>query len=54
MAHEILNKLHEASIEGKGWTFYRDTKYDLADKGYLEWKIEYSKLCKIYEAGLKQ
>lgn len=53
MAVEVLNKLQVASIEGRGWTFYKDTKYDLADKNYLEWVVKYSELCMKYERDLK-
>jgi len=53
MAIEVLNKLEVGSIEGRGWIFYKDAKYDLANKNYLEWIVKYSELCMKYESELK-
>jgi (S)-citramalyl-CoA lyase len=46
---EILNQLELAEKVGKGWVFYQNTKYDLADKSKLAWNISYGKLCKQFE-----
>ncbi len=51
-AQEVLTKLQTASLSGRGWTFYNDTKYDLADKQYFEWVMQYSELCMKYEQEL--